>query len=130
RFSLAMSEGFVVTPSTTPSATPSLISAMFAVSRKIFMTAPLYGCSSRLYRNARAAAHARERAGVARHPADDVDGAGRPDLVAATHRGRTEENTKGLAGRPVAEIAERHRLHRRLRGEREADVEVDLVAPG
>src|SRR5688572_19340993 len=130
RFSFAMSEGFVVTPSTTPSATPSLISAMFAVSRKIFMTAPLCGCSSRLYRNARAAAHALERAGVARHAADDVDGAGRPDLVAATHRGRTEENTKRLAGRPVAEVAEGDRLLRRLGGQRQPDVEVDLVAPG
>src|SRR5947208_8945248 len=37
RFSLAISEGLVVTPSTTPSATPSLITARFAVSRKIFI---------------------------------------------------------------------------------------------
>src|SRR2546425_6276148 len=45
RFSLAISEGLVVTPSTTPSATPSLISPRFAVSRKIFM-APSSGIAS------------------------------------------------------------------------------------
>src|SRR5882724_1856594 len=38
RFSLAMSEGFVVQPSTRPMATPSRSSFTFAVSRKIFMS--------------------------------------------------------------------------------------------
>src|SRR5882672_2544789 len=42
-FSFAMSDGLVVTPSTTPIATPSLISETFAVSRKIFIDSPLSG---------------------------------------------------------------------------------------
>src|SRR5262245_2226547 len=129
RFSLAASDGLVVTPSTTPSATPSRISFTFAVSRKIFIRA-LLALSARLYRNARARADALERSRVADDAADDVDRAGRPDLVAAAHGGGTEEDAEGLAGRPVAEVAHLHDLARRFWRQRQADVEVDLVAPG
>src|SRR5207237_248035 len=48
RFSLAMSEGFVVQPSTTPIATPSRSSLTFAVSRKIFIVRLLRRLGSEL----------------------------------------------------------------------------------
>src|SRR4029453_17857559 len=135
RFSLAASDGLVVTPSTTPSAMPSRISFTFAVSRKIFIGSSL-GClsarlslSARLYRNAGTRADTLQRPGVADDVPDDVDGAGRPDLVAAAHGGGSEEDGEGRAGRPVAEVPQLHDLARRLRGEGQADVEVDLVAP-
>src|SRR5262245_9066463 len=129
RFSLEASVGFVVTPSTTPSATPSRISFTFAVSRKIFIRA-LLALSARLYRNAGPRADALQRSGIADHAAHDVDRAGRADLVPTTHEGGAEEDAEGLAGRPVAEVAQLHDLARRFQCQRQADVEVDLVAPG
>src|SRR5262245_42749927 len=129
RFSLAASDGLVVTPSTTPSAIPSRISFTLAVSRKTFIQA-LLALSARLYRNAGARADALQRSGVADHAAHDVDRAGRADLVPTTHGGGAEEDAEGLAGRPVAEVAQLHDLARRFQCQRQADVEVDLVAPG
>src|SRR4030095_9360124 len=135
RFSLAASDGLVVTPSTTPSAMPSRISFTFAVSRKIFIGSSL-GClsarlslSARLYRNAGTRADTLQRPGVADDVPDDVDGAGGPDLVAAAHGGGSEEDAEGLAGRPVAEVPQLHDLARRLLGEGQADVEVSRAAP-
>src|SRR5438093_3201960 len=130
RFSLAASDGFVVTPSTTPSATPSLISLMFAVSRKIFMLSPWCGRSDSLYRNAGSRAHAREDARVTRHAPDHGHRAGRPDLVALAHRGGPEEDAERLAWRPVPEIAQRDGLLRGVGGRAERKAEIDLVAPG
>src|SRR3989441_929532 len=129
RFSLAISDGLVVTPSTTPSATPSLISPRFAVSRKIFI-APSSGVGSLpLDRHARSRAHLLEDAGVAHDLAHDVHGARRAALVAVAHRRRAEENAEGAARGPVAEVARVDDLAGRLGGRREADAEVDLVAP-
>src|SRR3989475_4122060 len=129
RFSLAISEGLVVTPSTTPSATPSLISPRFAVSRKIFI-APSSGVGSLpLDRHARSRAHLLEDPGVAHDLAHDVHGARRAALVAVAHRRRAEENAEGAARGPVAEVARVDDLAGRLGGRREADAEVDLVAP-
>src|SRR5262249_55767570 len=125
RFSLAMSDGLVVTPSTTPSATPSLISATFAVSRKIFMLDPLSRNSAPLYPNAGPGPHPGEHAWIADDPAHDVHRAGGPDLVAPARRGGAEEDAERLAGRPVAKVAEGHDLLRRLAAQPEADVEVD-----
>src|SRR3989475_7745888 len=89
RFSLATSVGFVVTPSTTPSATPSLISLMFAVSRKIFM--PSSPPASRAFdAHRRAGTYLLEYRGVAVHTTEHVHRAGRPDLV------RSEEHTSEL----------------------------------
>src|SRR5438128_12612079 len=88
RFSLAISDGLVVTPSTTPMATPSLISATFAVSRKIFI-APSSGVGSLpLDRHARSRAHLLEDPGIAHDLAHDVHGARRAALVTVTHRRR------------------------------------------
>src|SRR4029450_3464100 len=129
RFSLAASDGLVVTPSTTPSALPSRLSFTFAVSRKIFIGSSLDCLSARLYRNAGARADTLQRSGVADDAADHGEGAGRADLVATAHGGGSEEDAEGLAGRPVAEVPQLHDLARRLRGEGQADVEVDLVAP-
>src|SRR2546428_7232285 len=129
RFSLAISDGLVVTPSTTPSATPSLISPRFAVSRKIFI-APSSGVGSLpLYRHARSRAHLLEDPGIAHDLAHDVHGARRAALVAVAHRRPAEENAEGAARGPVAEIARVDDLAGRLGGRREADAEVDLVAP-
>src|SRR2546425_1379373 len=129
RFSLAISDGLVVTPSTTPSATPSLISPRFAVSRKIFI-APSSGVGSLpLDRHARSRAHLLEDPGIAHDLAHDVHGARRAALVAVAHRRRAEENAEGAARGPVAEVARVDDLAGRLGGRREADAEVDLVAP-
>src|SRR4030095_4789200 len=135
RFSLAASDGLVVTPSTTPSAMPSRISFTFAVSRKIFIGSSL-GClsarlslSARLYRNAGTRADTLQRPGVADDVPDDVDGAGRPDLVAAAHGGGAEEDAEGLARRPVGDVPQVHDPARRLLGEGQADGEIDLLAP-
>src|SRR5882724_410639 len=130
RFSLAASDGLVVTPSTTPSATPSLISLTLAVSRKIFMRLPSCGPSYRFYRNAGSGPHRLEGARVAGDPPDDGHGAGRPDLVALAHGRAAEEDAERLAGRPVAEVAERDRVLRGVGGRAEREAEVDLVAPG
>src|ERR1051325_7702884 len=129
RFSLAMSDGFVVTPSTTPMATPSLISETFAVSRKIFIASPL-SMVGPFELHSRARAHFLEDGRIAVHPSEDVHGARRPDLVPRAHGRPSEEDAEGAAGRPVAEVAERDDLLRRFGGDGEADVEVDLVAPG
>src|SRR5262245_54762528 len=137
RFSLAISEGLVVTPSTTPSATPSLISLTLAVSRKIFIEASLAGMrayglvgSLPLDRHARPRAHFLEDAGITLDLAHHVHRAGGAALVAAARRRRAEEDAEGVAGRPVREIAQLDHLAGRLGRGGDADVEVDLVAPG
>src|SRR6266481_1411198 len=134
RFSLAISDGLVVTPSTRPSATPSLISLMLAVSRKIFIVRALPlsewpAGSLLLDRHARARAHLRERSGVAHDLAHDVHRTRRATLVAPARRCPTEENAKSLAGRPVGEVADVDDVARPLGGRRHADVEIDLIAP-
>src|SRR5262245_41142583 len=149
RFSLAISDGFVVTPSTTPMATPSLISVTFAVSRKIFMISSMGApkwppnphrsgrpgkavtpLSSRPFDGyPRSRSHALELLRVADHSPDHVDRAGRTDLVALARRGRAEEDAERLARRPVAEIAQRdHRLGPVLLLA-DPDREIDLVPP-
>src|SRR5262245_28148837 len=119
RFSLAISEGLVVTPSTTPSATPSLISLTLAVSRKIFIASALAGMGAlpavaglgprrprRAYelmgslpldRHARARAHFLEDAGITLDLAHHVHRAGGPALVSAARRRRAEEDAEGAA---------------------------------
>src|SRR5262245_11477915 len=128
RFSFAISDGLVVTPSTTPMATPSLISETFAVSRKIFMgsSSPL---SDALERHSRAGSHRLEHRRRADHAPHDVDGAGGSDLVGPARGGRAEEDAEGLARRPVAEVAQLDHLARRVLGGPDVDREVDLVAP-
>src|SRR5882724_1690908 len=129
RFSLAINEGLVVTPSTTPSATPSLISVTLAVSRKIFIASSLAIGSLWFDSHARARAHFLEDAGITLNPAHDVHRAGGAALVAATGRRGPEEDAEGVAGRPVGEIAQVDHLARRFGGGRHTDVEIDLVAP-
>src|SRR5882672_6032012 len=129
RFSLAINEGLVVTPSTTPSATPSLISLTFAVSRKIFIASSLAIGSLSLDSHVRARAHFLEDAGITLNLAHDVHRAGGAALVAATGRRGPEEDAEGVAGRPVGEIAQVDHLARRFGGGRHTDVEIDLVAP-
>src|SRR5688500_7033542 len=102
-FSLAMSDGFVVTPSTTPMATPSLISETFAVSRKIFIASPLW---FELYAGARP--HLLEHRGVTDDLAEHVHRACGSDLVPRARGGGPEEDAERAAGRPVAEVAQRH----------------------
>src|SRR5687768_5340877 len=80
RFSLAISDGFVVTPSTTPIARPSLISETFAVSRKIFMGSPLSNFGP-FELHIDAGPHALEDRGVAAHAPENVHGTRRSDLV-------------------------------------------------
>src|SRR6266849_1877615 len=128
RFSLAMSVGLVVTPSTTPSATPSLISLTFAVSRKIFMVRCPPSRSS-FDVHARPGTNLLEHGGLAVHPTEHVHRAGRPDFVALAGRRRPEEDAERLPGRPVPEVAHVHRGPRRFRRDRDPDGEVDLVAP-
>src|SRR5262245_27343455 len=129
RFSLAINEGLVVTPSTTPSATPSLISLMLAVSRKIFIVFSSRLGSLTLDRHARARRDLPEDARVTHDLAHHVDGARRTALVPATHRGRSEEDAEGAARRPIGEVTHVDDLARRLGRRRETDAEVDLVAP-
>src|SRR5439155_27285428 len=81
-------------------------------------------------RDACARADPLEHAGVADDPADDVHGAGGTDLVASAHGRGPEEDAEGAPGRPVAEVAGRDDVLRRLGADREADVKIDLVAPG
>src|SRR5215470_16051164 len=130
RFSLAISDGLVVTPSTTPSATPSLISLRFAVSRKIFIASSRRNGSSLPFdRHARSRSHLLEHGRVSLQLAHDVDRARRTALVAAARRCGTEEDAERVARRPVGEVAQIDHLAGRLGAGREADVEVDLVAP-
>src|SRR5262245_4137530 len=130
RFSFAISEGLVVTPSTTPSATPSLISLTLAVSRKIFIAASLAIRSLPLDRHARPRAHFFEDAGITLDLAHHVHRAGGAALVPAARRRRAEEYAEGVAGRPVRESAQIDHLAGRLGRGGDADVEVDLAAPG
>src|SRR5262245_2419132 len=104
RFSLAISDGLVVTPSTTPSATPSLISLMFAVSRKIFIASSQNVHSLPFDRHARPRTNFLEDRRIALQLAHDIHGARGATLVAAADRRRTEEDTEGMAGWPVREI--------------------------
>src|SRR5437899_5520706 len=129
RFSLAISDGFVVTPAATRRATPAFVWLRVAVSRKIFIV-PSSGVGSLpLDRHARSRAHLLEDPGVAHDLAHDVHGARRAALVTVTHRRRAEENAEGAARGPVAEVARVDDVAGRLGGSREADAEVDLVAP-
>src|SRR5712692_6491698 len=97
--------------SSSPSlATPSLISATFAVSRKIFMCVPPV-CSRPFDDHSRARSHALELSRVAGDASDHVDGARGADLVAVARRGRTEEDAERVARRPVAQVSQLdHRL--------------------
>src|SRR5262245_1159866 len=128
RFSLAISDGFVVTPSTTPMATPSLISETFAVSRKIFIESPPPPLRP-FDRHTRAGPHRLECLRIARDPAEHVHRARRPDVGTLARRRRPEEDAEGLTGRPVAQVAHLDHGLRRLSGDLETDREVDLVAP-
>src|SRR5215208_7591074 len=91
-FSLAMRDGFVVTPSTTPIATPSLISETFAVSRKIFIGSPLVLFEFDL----RTRPHRGEDGGVSRHAAEHVHATGGTGLGARAGRRASEENAEGV----------------------------------
>src|SRR5947207_2410746 len=99
-FSLAMSDGLVVTPSTTPMATPSLISATFAVSRKIFIGSPLFGIGP-FELHLRARPHLLEDGGVPCHAPADVHAARRARLIPRAHRRASEEDAEGAARRPI-----------------------------
>src|SRR5690349_10066572 len=126
RFSLAISEGLVVQPSTRPMATPSRSSFTFAESRKIFIASSV---SCALHADRGPGAHRLEHLGIAEHAAEYVDRAGRPDLgAAAGRRGPVEDAERG-ARRPVAQIAELHHLPGILALGLHRDREVDLVAP-
>src|SRR5262249_61213750 len=106
RFSLAISEGLVVTPSTTPSATPSLISRTLAVSRKIFIASSLAMESLPLDGHARARPNILEDAGITLDLAYDVHRAGGTALATAAGRRRAEEDAESVSGGPVREIPE------------------------
>src|SRR4029077_19185618 len=80
RFSLAISEGLVVQPSTRPIDTPSRSSFTFAESRKIFIASSVSGA---LHADRGPGAHRLEHLGIAQHSAEHVDRAGRSDLGAA-----------------------------------------------
>src|SRR5512144_240928 len=127
RFSLAMSEGLVVQPSTRPMATPSRSSATFALSRKIFIPSSVSGA---LHADRGPGAHRLEHRGISQHAAEHVDRARRPDLVASAGRRRPEEDAERGARRPVGEIAQGHHLAGVLALGLHRDLEVDLVAPG
>src|SRR5262249_9921489 len=119
RFSFAISDGFVVHPSTRPIATPSRSSVTLAVSRKIFMASSCIvagprGASRALDLDRGAGADFREDGRVADDAPEDVDRAGRADLLTVARRRWSEEDAKRRARRPVAEIAHFHRLLRRL----------------
>src|SRR5215470_3004907 len=113
RFSLEISDGLVVQPSTRPMATPSLSSWMLAVSRKIFMTPPAReprDGSRALDANRGPGRHLLEHGGVAQDTAEHVDRTGGTDLLPAARRRPSEEDAERRARRPVAEIAQLHRL--------------------
>src|SRR5262245_9817205 len=99
RFSFAISDGFVVHPSTRPIATPSRSSVTLAVSRKIFMIAsPVVagprGASRALDLDRGAGADFREDGRLADDAPEDVYRTRRPDLLAVTRRRRSEEDAK------------------------------------
>src|SRR5688500_13031179 len=79
-FSLAISDGLVVTPSTTPMATPSLISETVAVSRKIFIGSPLAGVGP-LQRDLGARPHLLEERRLALYATEHVHATRCPGLV-------------------------------------------------
>src|SRR5262245_25261237 len=126
RFSLAISDGLVVQPSTSPIATPSRSSLMFAESRKIFMPSSVSGA---LHPDRGPGAYRLEHCGIPEHPAEDGDRTRGPDLVALADRCRTVEDAEGRAGRPVGEVALLHDLGGVLGLGLHRDAEVDLVAP-
>src|SRR6266851_1414341 len=127
RFSLAISEGLVVQPSTRPIATPSRSSLTFALSRKIFIQPSLSGA---LDPDLRPGAHRLEHSGITQHATEDVDRARGPDLVAPTRGRLPEEDAERGAGGPVGKIAQLHHLAGVLRLGLHRDAEVDLVPPG
>src|SRR5882724_4450890 len=127
RFSLAISEGLVVQPSTRPIATPSFSSATFALSRKIFMQSSPSGA---LDADLRPGAHRLEHGGITQHTTEHVDRARRPDLVAPAGRCRSEEDAERGARGPVGQIAQIHHLAGVFRLGLHRDAEVDLVTPG
>src|SRR5713226_503368 len=91
RFSLAISEGLVVQPSTRPMATPSRSSVTFAESRKLFIQSSVSGA---LHADRGARAYRLEHRGIAEHPAEDVDRARRPDLLALARGCRAIEDAE------------------------------------
>src|SRR5262245_39455087 len=110
-FSLAMSDGFVVTPSTTPRATPSRISETFAVSRKSFIASPLSVIGGGPFEaHARAGPDLLEDRGIAVDAAEDVHGARGSDLVARARGRPAEEDAEGATGRPVAQVPQSDHL--------------------
>src|SRR5712691_2149073 len=129
RFSLAISDGLVVTPSTTPMATPSLISATFAVSRKIFIVPLPSKCLRPFDGHSCARSHPLEISRGAGDAPDHVDGARGTDLVALARRGRTEEDAERVTRRPVAQVSQLDHGPRLFFRFVDADREVDLVAP-
>src|SRR5438552_10122978 len=102
RFSLAINDGLVVQPSTSPMATPSLSSVTLAVSRKIFMSCLLDALDLHLCPRA----HFLENGRVAGKLAEDVDGAGGPDLLALARGRAAEEDAERGAGRPIGKVAQ------------------------
>src|SRR6266542_2382535 len=126
RFSLPISVGLVVQPSTSPMATPSRSSVTLAVSRKIFMKAS----SCPLHPDRGPGADLLEHCGIAEHPAEHIDRARRPNLRAATGRRGAEEDAERGFGRPVAQVALLDGFARRLRLRLHRNAEVDFVAPG
>src|SRR5262245_36036702 len=133
RFSLAISDGFVVQPSTRPMATPSLRSWTLAVSRKIFMTPPAraaLGGSRALDANRSPGRHLLEHGGVAQDTAEHVDRTRGTDLLPAARGRPSEEDAERRSRRPVAERAQLHRLLRLLGLGLYGNAEIDLVAPG
>src|SRR6266446_2609641 len=126
RFSLAMSEGLVVQPSTRPMATPSRSSFTFAVSRKIFMSSSVSGA---LHPDRGPGAHRLEHLGISQHAAKHVDRARGPDLVPPARRRRPVEDAERGPRRPVGEVPRLHHLARILALGLHRNAEVDLVAP-
>ena len=55
-------------------------------------------------------AHSLEHGGIAAHPAEHVDRAGRADFGTVAGRGRTEEDAEGGAGRASVHKLPAHRL--------------------
>src|SRR4029450_13312316 len=130
RFSLEISDGLVVQPSTRPMATPSLSSWMLAVSRKIFMTPPAraaLGGSLALDANDGSGGDFLEHSGVAQDAPEDVARARGANLLAPTRRRPPEEDAEGRARWPVTECAHLHRLLRTLGLGLHGNTEINLV---
>src|SRR5260370_3478781 len=126
RFSLAMSEGLVVQPSTGRMAQPSRSSFTFAVSRKIFMSSSVSGA---LPPDRGPGAHRLEHLGISQHAAKHVDRARGPDLAPPARRRRPVEDAERGPRRPVGEVPRLPHLAGILALGLHRNTEVDLVAP-